>query len=119
MTLISHPEGPEASWLLPPAVDCHQCPVFQARSRSVIGPRVQQQGHCAAWRLQTYGEVTATHSADVHSHLVRDRWQEMGRKGGVNKIYAKEYNKNRKRDQAVWASQLVPTPTCSYLLSVK
>lgn len=73
---LSHLEGPEASGKLSPAVHRHQGPVFHASSRGVIGPRVQQQRQSAGWRLQAYGEVTATHSADAHPHLVRDRWQE-------------------------------------------
>lgn len=97
---LSHLEVPDASRLLPPAVHCHQGPVFQAGSGGVIGPRVQQQRYSAGWRLQAYGEVTATHAVDAHSHLVRNRWHEIKEKGGVNKeIEKRDKETGRKRER--------------------
>lgn len=120
---VSYVEGPEASWLLPPAVDSHQCPIFQARGGSIIGPGVQQQWHCATWRLQAYGEVTATHSADAHSHLGRDRWQEMEKGRCEQHIGGRIRKRGRERLCCLplmpqGFSKLVPTTTCSCLLSV-
>lgn len=82
---VSHLEGPEAMWLLVPAVHCHHGPVYQASTGGVIGPRVQKKWYGAGWRLQAYRKVTATHSVDADSHLVRDKWQEIKEKGGVKK----------------------------------
>lgn len=67
--LRSHPERPEASRLLLPAVDGHQRPVFQPGGGGIVGPRVQQQRYGARWRLQAYGEVAPARGADVHPHL--------------------------------------------------
>lgn len=89
-------EDPQASWLLPLAVHRHQGPILQARSGGITGSCVQQQRHRATRRLQTYGEVTATHCVNTHSHLMRNRWQDMR---GVNKEWALEGKRRRRNGE--------------------